>query len=162
MPSFANLTCLSHSKDNKMELPPLLKFMGLDYGDILNSFPEGVFLVNTRWQIGYFNQMAEEITGYNQDEVLGKFCWDIFQADLCHKNCPMRISMSSGEVILDREVEITTKAGFKKLILINTSQVLKASHKVIGGIETFHELVCPEAQAAKLESHIFWLNPVFS
>jgi PAS domain S-box-containing protein len=155
MPSFADLTSFTPGKNTPIDLPPLLKFLGLDYGDILDSFPEGVFLVNTRWQIGYFNQRAEEITGFIQDEVLGKFCWDIFQSDLCHKNCPMRISMSTGEVILDREVEFITKAGSKKLILINTAQVKKAGNKVIGGIETFHELVCPEAEAEKVDNYVF-------
>jgi PAS domain S-box-containing protein len=155
MPSFTDMTGFNPGKNNQIDLPPLLKFMGLDQGDILDSFPEGVFLVNTRWQIGYFNRTAEEITGFSQDEVLGKFCWDIFQSDLCQKNCPMRISMSTGEVILDREVEIITKDGSKKLILINTSQVKKAGNKVIGGIETFHELVCPEADTERLESCVF-------
>jgi PAS domain S-box-containing protein len=155
MPSVANLTSFSHGIDRKTDLPPLLKFMGLDHSDVLDSFPEGVFLVNTRWQIGYFNQTAEKITGYSQDEVLGKFCWDIFQSDLCHKNCPMRVSMSTGEIILDRELEILTKGGSKKLILSNTAQVKKANHKVIGGIETFHELVCPEADQERLEDCIF-------
>ena len=155
MPSFAEVTTFTPNEKNKMDLPPLFKFMGLDQGDILDSFPEGVFLINTRWQIGYFNKTAEEITGFCQDEVLGKFCWDIFQSDMCHKNCPMRISMSTGEAILDREVEIVTKAGSKKLILINTSQLKKAGKKVVGGIETFHELVCPEAEEAKIKSCVF-------
>jgi PAS domain S-box-containing protein len=155
MPSFVNLTNFSHGTDRKADLPPLLKFMGLDHSDVLDSFPEGVFLINIRWQIGYFNKKAQEITGYSQDEVLGKFCWDVFQSDLCHKNCPMRITLSTGEVILDRELEIVTKDGAKKLILSNTSQVKKAGNKVIGGIETFHELVCPEADDERLESCIF-------
>jgi PAS domain S-box-containing protein len=129
--------------------------MGLEHRDVLDNFPEGVFLVNTRWQIAYFNRTAEVITGFSQEEALGKFCWDVFQGDLCQKNCPMRISMSTGEVLLDREVEIITKAGAKKLILINTSQVTKGPNKVLGGIETFHELVCPEAEAEKVENFVF-------
>ena len=158
MSPLTGLESFSHSKprtSDSTELPPYLKFMGLDHGDVLDSFPEGVFLINTRWQIGYFNRTAEQITGFRREEVLGKFCWDIFQSDLCHKNCPMRITMSTGEIILDREVEIITKPGFKKLILINTSQVRKANNKVLGGIETFHELVCPEAETDKLENYIF-------
>jgi len=150
MPPFSHL--MSDYKDN--DLPPLLKFLGLNYAEILDHFPEGVFLINTRWQIGYFNQMAAQITGYSREEVLGKFCWDIFKADLCHKNCPMRISMSTGEVLLDREVEITTKAGHKKLVLINTAQIIKGRYKVLGGVETFHELVCPEVETGKLEQHV--------
>ncbi len=141
--------------DTHEMLPRSLKFLGLTFGDILDAFPEGVFLVNTRWQIGYFNNMAEEITGFRQEEVLGKFCWDVFQSDLCHKECPMRLSMSTGEVLLDREVEILTKTGQKKLILINTAQIKKEGNKVLGGVETFHELTCPEAEADKIENHVF-------
>ncbi len=144
-----------YNDNNTTELPPLLKFMGLDCQEMLDHFPEGVFLVNTRWQVGYFNRTAEEITGFTRDEVLGKFCWDIFQSDLCHKDCPMRISMSTGEIILDREAEITTKPGHKKLILINTSQIKKPGNKVLGGLQTFHELICPEAEDERLKDHVF-------
>jgi PAS domain S-box-containing protein len=131
---------------------PSLKFLKLSYPDILDQFPEGVFLVNTRWQVAYFNRMAEEITGFSAAEVMGKFCWDVFRADLCHKDCPMRITMSTGELMLDREVEITTKHGLKKLILVHTSQLKKSgTNMVLGGVETFHHLVCPELEAEKLE-----------
>jgi PAS domain S-box-containing protein len=130
---------------------PALKFLNLTVSDILDHFPEGVFMVNTRWQIGYFNRMAEEITGYKREEVMGKFCWDVFRSDLCHKDCPMRLSMSTGEVLLDREVEITTRSGQKILILVNSAQLKKQGNTVLGGVETFHYLTCPELEAEKLE-----------
>jgi PAS domain S-box-containing protein len=137
------------------DIIPSLKFLNLSYSDILEQFPEGVFLINTRWQVGYFNHMAEEITGYTRDEVMGKFCWDVFQADQCQKNCPMRISMSTGEVLVDQEVEITTKLGLKRLILVNTAQLKKPGNMVLGGVETFHYLTCPEAAAAKIDDRAF-------
>jgi PAS domain S-box-containing protein len=137
------------------ELIPSLKFLDLAYSEILDShFPEGVFLINTRWQVGYFNHRAEEITGFSRDEVMGKFCWDVFRADQCQKNCPMRITMSTGEVLVDQEVEITTKAGLKKLIMVNTAQIKRAGNVVLGGVETFHHLSCPEMNTEKLENHI--------
>jgi PAS domain S-box-containing protein len=145
----------SLGNDKQQDFSPSLKFLNLTHSDILDHFPEGVFLINTRWQIGYFNHVAEEITGFKREEVLGKFCWDVFRADLCQKDCPMRISMSSGDVVVDREVEITTKGGQKMLILVNTSQLKKADNVVLGGVETFHYLTCPEAEAEKLESQAF-------
>ncbi len=145
---------ISNGLDSK-DLGPALKFLNLSFSDVLDHFPEGVFMVNTRWQIGYFNRMAEEITGYKREEVLGKFCWDVFRADLCQKDCPMRITMGTGEVLLDREVEITTKGGQKILILVNSSQLKKQDHVVLGGVETFHYLTCPELEAEKLESKPF-------
>jgi PAS domain S-box-containing protein len=137
------------------DLSPALRFLNLTYSDILDHFPEGVFMVNTRWQIGYFNRMAEEITGYKREEVLGKFCWDVFRADMCQKDCPMRVSMNTGEVLLDREVEITTKSGQKILILVNSAQLKKQGNAVLGGVETFHYLTCPELEAEKLETKPF-------
>jgi PAS domain S-box-containing protein len=147
-------TIIRHGLDSK-DLGPALKFLNLSFSDVLDYFPEGVFMVNTRWQIGYFNRMAEEITGFKREEVLGKFCWDVFRSDLCHKDCPMRITMGTGEVLLDREVEITTKSGQKMLILVNSSQLKKQGHVVLGGVETFHYLTCPELEAEKLESKPF-------
>jgi PAS domain S-box-containing protein len=134
---------------------PSLKFLNLRYSDILDQVPEGVFLINTRWQVGYFNQAAEEITGFTREEVMGKFCWDVFRADQCQKNCPMRISMSTGEILVDQEVEITTKAGLKRLLLVNTAQLRKTGNAVLGGVETFHHLTCPEAAAAKINDRAF-------
>jgi PAS domain S-box-containing protein len=146
---------VSLESKNIRNLSPSLKFLNLSYSDILDRFPEGVFLVNTRWQVMYFNRMAEEITGFSVEEVVGKFCWDIFRADLCQKDCPMRISMSTGEILLDREVEITTKHGLKKLILVNTAQLKNSGNIVLGGVETFHHLTCPELEAQKLETKPF-------
>ncbi|MBU4234135.1 MAG: sigma 54-interacting transcriptional regulator [Proteobacteria bacterium] len=103
----------------------------------------------------YFNLRAEEITGFTSEEAVGKFCWDIFRADLCQKDCPMRISMSTGENLLDREVEITTKHGLKKLILVHTAQLKNSGNLVMGGVETFHHLTCPELEAHKLEAKPF-------
>jgi PAS domain S-box-containing protein len=145
----------SLEKNKRRNLSPSLKFLNLSHSDILESFPEGVFLVNTRWQICYFNRMAEEITGFHREEVTGKFCWDIFRADLCQKDCPMRLSMSTGEVLVDREVEITTKSGRKILILVNTAQLKSPGNVVLGGVETFHYLTCPEWEADRLESKPF-------
>jgi PAS domain S-box-containing protein len=150
MPVFAAM-----ENSRKQNFSPSLKFLNLTFSDILDHFPEGVFLVNTRWQIGFFNRMAEEITGFRREEVMGKFCWDVFRSDLCQKDCPMRISMSTGESLVDREVEITTKTGQKLLILVNTSQIKKASNVVLGGVETFHHLTCPELEAQKLETMPF-------
>jgi len=141
---------------NSQDPSPPLKFLSLTHSEILDDyFPEGVFLINTRWQLLYFNHMAEEITGFTRQEAIGKFCWDIFRADQCHKNCPMRISMSTGEIMLDQEMEITTKIGEKKLILINTAQLKKPGNIVLGGVQTFHPLTCPEAEAGKVSRQVF-------
>jgi PAS domain S-box-containing protein len=155
------MCALTSPKVNHQDVSPALKFLGLTHQWMMDQFPEGVFLVNTRWQIHFFNQMAESITGFSREEALGKFCWEIFRADQCHKSCPMRISMSTGEILVDREVEITTKSGLKKLILVNTAQLKKPGNIVLGGVETFHHLTCPEVDTVSLvnQAHIVGVSP---
>ena len=128
-----------------------LKFLGVTYSEILENFPEGVFLVNNRWQVGYFNRAAEEITGYKRDEVLGKFCWDIFHSPLCKKKCPLYTAMTNGGPRLDQEVEVLNKAGQKRVILVNTSRVYNRGNRklVLGGIETFRDISCVEVHQVK-------------
>ncbi|MBM4283784.1 MAG: PAS domain-containing protein [Deltaproteobacteria bacterium] len=140
-----------HDKRNSLSEPPL-NFLGLTHQWLMDQLPEGLFIVNTRWQINFFNHMAQAITGFSREEAMGKFCWDIFRTDLCHKSCPMRHSMSSGDTLVDREVEITTKLGQKKLVLVNTAQLKRADGLVMGGVETFHELVCPAADMVNQET----------
>ena len=135
-------TVITLEKRGDEALGQALKFLGLSHEEIMDQFPEGVFLVNTRWQVSYFNRTAQEITGYSRDEAMGKFCWDIFRSELCHKKCPMRISMSTGQALLDQEVEIRTKSGEKKLILVSTAQIKKPGNRVLGGVETFSDLSC--------------------
>lgn len=133
-------TVITLERRSDKALSQALNFLGLTPDEIMDQIPEGVFVVNTRWQLSYFNHTAQEITGYSRDEAMGKFCWDIFRTELCHKKCPMRISMSTGQALMDQEVEILTKSGQKKLILLNTAQIKKPGNRVLGGVQTFRDL----------------------
>ncbi|MEW6386478.1 MAG: sigma 54-interacting transcriptional regulator [Thermodesulfobacteriota bacterium] len=135
-------TIIALERQNDKALSQALKFLGLSHDEIMDQFPEGVFIVNTRWQLSYFNHTAQEITGFTREEAMGKFCWEIFRSEMCHKNCPMRISMSTGQPLMDQEVEIVTKSGERKLILVNTAQIKRSGNRVLGGVETFHDLSC--------------------
>jgi len=67
----------------------------------------------------------------------------------------MRISMSSGQAQRDQEVEIRTKSGEKKLILVNTAQIKKPGNRVLGGVETFTDLSCLQYPAEGGDHGVF-------
>ncbi len=136
-------------------LSQALQFLGLTHDEIMDQFPEGVFVINTLWQLSYFNKTAQEITGYSRDEAMGKFCWEIFRSELCHKKCPMNVSMSTGQTLLDQEVEILTKSGQKRMVLVNSAQIKNPGHKVLGGVETFHDLSCFQYPAEMKDRGVF-------
>ncbi len=108
------------------------------YESLLEHLAEGIFTINTRWQITSFNQTAEKITGYRREEVLGRFCWDIFRSDVCQSDCPLRLTLESGITRFDQDVRMLDKSGARLPMLVNTNVVRDRDGKVIGAVETFH------------------------
>ena len=115
-------------------LPPL------GYESLLEHLAEGIFTINTRWRITSFNQTAEKITGYKREEVLGRYCWDIFRSDVCKGVCPLRSSLETGITRLDQDVRMLDKSGAKLPVLVNTNVVRDRSGGVIGAVETFRPM----------------------
>ncbi|NIQ93402.1 MAG: PAS domain S-box protein, partial [Desulfuromonadales bacterium] len=57
---------------------------------VLDSVADGVFTVDAEMRITSFNRAAEEITGFRQEEALGKHCYEIFRTGVCFSLCPLR------------------------------------------------------------------------
>ena len=118
-------------------LADLPRMPPLSYESLLEHLAEGIFTINTRWRITSFNQAAEKITGYKRNEVLGRYCWDIFRSDVCKGDCPLRTSLESGITRFDQDVRMLDKSGGKLPVLVNTNVVRDRSGGVIGAVETF-------------------------
>ncbi|MBI9016307.1 MAG: sigma 54-interacting transcriptional regulator [Phycisphaerae bacterium] len=54
---------------------------------ILDHFTEGVLVHDTNRIITWFNKAAEEITGFDRKEVLGRDCHDVFSGGFCAGKC---------------------------------------------------------------------------
>ena len=107
---------------------------------ILDCVSQGIFTVNARGNITTFNRAACDITGYSEDEVLGRPCREIFKSDLCDTVCPMRQSIDTREEVRNREVMIQTKQGRHIPISVTTTPMVTRTGKLMGGVEVFNDL----------------------
>lgn len=107
---------------------------------LVEELPEGVFTITTHWRISSFNRAAEKITGYSREEVIGKYCWEIFQSNKCKLSCPLRRALDSGQSSMDQEVRIVSKEGKRQAMLVNTNVLRDRSGLVMGAVETFRPL----------------------
>jgi len=107
---------------------------------IFEAIPHGIFTVDSSGLVTSFNRMAEKLTGYTREETIGKPCSSVFQSELCHTRCPLRISIDTGRIEEDREVTITTKSGTTLPIAISTVALRDDKDRVIGGVEMFRDL----------------------
>ncbi|MCP4748832.1 MAG: PAS domain-containing protein [Desulfobacteraceae bacterium] len=111
--------------------------MCLNFQDIVETLPQGVFTIDTDWRITSFNQSAETITGHKRGHVIGRHCWDIFKADQCRRKCPLELSMNTGETRMDQEVSIFNRNGERQTLLVNVNVLRDGKGQVTGALETF-------------------------
>ena len=125
--------------------------------EILNSISEGLFTVNKEFRINFFNKSAARLTGYDKNEVVDKFCKNVFCSDLCKGNCPLVKVLQSGEELNNLETVIVKKSGEKLLVKLNAAVLRNEANEPVGGVVSFREIFCQEtiSEYIKKNAHYY-------
>ena len=107
---------------------------------IFDSIGEGVFTTDRNCRITSFNREAERISGFERDEVLSKFCFDIFRTDLCQGQCALRTTLQKGKSIANVRVMILTRDGRNVPISVSTTVLRNETGEIFGALEFFRDL----------------------
>ena len=107
---------------------------------ILNSIADGVFTTDNEGKITFMNKAAEAITGFTSKEAIGRYCFDIFRADICQTRCALKETLKTKREITNLSVTILNKDGKKMPISISTAVLKNDKGQIIGGVETFRDL----------------------
>jgi PAS domain S-box-containing protein len=118
---------------------------------ILESISDGVFTIDSAKRITSFNRSAETITGFKQQEAVGQYCFDIFRADLCQKECALDRTLSSGEPQINLPARIICKNRDSKPIRLSTSILKNEAGDIIGTVETFRDVSELEALRRRVD-----------
>ena len=106
----------------------------------LNSIVEGVFTVDKNRRITSFNTAAEKVTGWSEDEVLGKSCREIFRADICKSDCAIKKCIETKAIVSEQLAYIEGKNRHSIPVKISAAPLLDMDGNVIGGVETFIDI----------------------
>ena len=98
------------------------------------------FVVDNDNKIIFFNEPLEKLTGYSEQEVLGKPCHEILRSDICKENCPLKETMATGRDAVNLEMTIQRKNDLPIPVRITTSVIKDKEGKVIGGMESFRDI----------------------
>ncbi|NWF94468.1 MAG: sigma 54-interacting transcriptional regulator [Syntrophaceae bacterium] len=128
---------------------------------ILNSIADGVFTTDGDGRITFLNKAAEEITGFSSKEALGRYCFDIFRADICQTRCALKETLRTKKEIINLPATILKKGGQKIPISISTAVLKNERGQIIGGVETFRDLSAIEVLKKEL-SQRYTLNDIVS
>lgn len=103
---------------------------------ILDSIADGVFTVNEKMQITYFNRTAERITGVVREDAVGQYCFEVLRANICALKC----SFNTGKEVINKQVNILRSDGKQIPISISTAVLRDDNGKIVGGVESFRDL----------------------
>ena len=152
-----NLKTRSHKKHNGQIFRPKINlFIGrtpvhaythlmpfpanLPLEDVFSSIADGLFTVDTDWNVTYFNEAAQRITGIDQKEAVGRKCWDVFRSSLCDGRCAVKECVESGGRIVNKSIFIVRSDGSTLPISISASSLRDSNGIIVGGVETFRDL----------------------
>ena len=114
--------------------------LGVKPGAVFEHLDRGLFIVNQRRTITAFNRTAQEFTGFSPAEVVGRYCWEVFQADRCKTGCALKATLEDGVTRKDQDVRIKDKSGRWLNLLISTAPIRNQREAIVGGVETFQSL----------------------
>ncbi|RJP29433.1 MAG: PAS domain-containing protein [Candidatus Omnitrophota bacterium] len=107
---------------------------------ILSSIADGVFTVDEQFRVTSLNQAGERITGYKEEEILGKECAAIFRSTLCKGECPVRNVLEGREIIARCECTILNRNHEVIPVSVSAALLRTADGKLMGAVETFQDL----------------------
>ncbi len=106
---------------------------------LCDSLPEGVFAVDSKKHIVFFNRSAERITGVKRKDAVGRFCWEVLRAECCSTNCPLMKTLETGESFFEHVVRMIASDGTSVPISIATSLFRDAASGTTYAIESFRD-----------------------
>lgn len=121
--------------------------------NILDSISGGVLVVDLDGQITHFNQEAEELTGYEQDQVLGYPYADIIGLADGRQNTAMH-TLDTGERLSNKEKSLRRADGRVIPLGFSTSLLRDEQGTVLGVVEVFNDLT----EVKRLEAEVQRVN----
>jgi diguanylate cyclase (GGDEF)-like protein/PAS domain S-box-containing protein len=139
----------------RSDLPPA-PALRRDFAAVLDHLRDGVYFVDRKRRITYWNKAAERITGFRKDEVIARCCTDNILAHvdaegraLCTGACPLSVTMADGR---PHEVEIFLhhRRGHRVPVSVRVTPLEDESGRIIGAIELFSATGSEEALLARM------------
>lgn len=109
----------------------------LSYRFVIDSLPVAVLTVNSELKIMDFNPMAEQITGFLSQDVVGKTCDGLLHSEGCGKDCPLKKVLRREKSVVRVETTIRNKAGETIPVRMHTAGLFDDRGKLIGAVEAF-------------------------
>ncbi len=111
----------------------------------LRSIGDGVITTDTEDKIVFINKIAEGLTGWNQEEALGKSLAQVFHIvnTKTRKRCHDHVAkvLTTGDIVnLENNTLLIARDGTDQYVAANSAPILNKEKKIIGVIIVFRDI----------------------
>ena len=113
------------------------------YKKILDNLYDGVYVVDKNRKIRYWNQKAEDITGYRAEDMVDAHCYnnilehvDEKGKNLCTSDCPLVKAMDSDQSV-EEKIYLHHNEGHRLPVKVRITPLHNEAGEVIGAVEVF-------------------------
>lgn len=124
----------------------------LETDDILRNLNSGLLTIDSQGYVIYFNQSAEKILGYREEDVKGILCDEAFAERMPELSQSLRQALSSLTDQPRREISITCRDGHTVPLGLSTSVLIEETGAPRGVIAIFSDLTEAKALEAKVRA----------
>jgi diguanylate cyclase (GGDEF)-like protein/PAS domain S-box-containing protein len=134
------------------------------YKKLLDSLYDGVYFVDRRRTILYWNNGAERLTGYSAEEIVGRRCEDNLLkhtndagCSLCLAGCPISETIHDGQP-QGHDVYLRHKLGHRVAVSVRTAPIVDRNGAIIGAVEIFSDVTARkniERRVGELEGLVY-------
>ena len=113
------------------------------YKNIIDNLYDGVYFVDRDRRITYWNKGAERISGYTDEQAIGRRCRDNLLnhvtangIQLCQDHCPLAAVMEDGKP-REAEVYLHHADGYRVPVMVRATALRDEEGRIIGAVESF-------------------------
>lgn len=125
---------------------------------IFNSVSDGIFALGMRFQVTRANRAALRITGYQEEEVVGRPCSELLAGNLQGQDCLLTQALEKAEDIHDERMVISTKSGERKSIFLSTTPLRDQLGGKAGVVVVFRDVTELEALREEVQGRYRFHN----
>lgn len=132
-------------------------FNDANYQLVLDSISDGVYLLDPKRRIVYWNKGAEHLTGFTAEEVVGRCCRDNILTHIdCTGKCLCTSSCIASQTLEDGQprsahLYLHHKDGYRVPVRVTVNPVRDESGVVVGVAEVFSDESATIASRASIE-----------
>lgn len=117
---------------------------------ILRASTYPFFVVDKEMKIQFMNPACLEFTGLSLNDAIDKKrCAQVFNSDLCEKNCAIKQAMKTRKSVIGKRVKVIDRLGRDHTIVVSAGPLIDKTGRVLGGFEVWRDAMPDEEVSAR-------------